>query len=117
MRSDARNLLERLGKQEFAYKEFTDRFRDLELWPAFEALLEDRRLFADAAEHVEHDRARSAPVPVSAPVPQPSAGRADLFARYDASTDDAPADEKPQASHDVRSLLKRLNEITQEGEA
>jgi hypothetical protein len=50
-------------------------------------------------------------------VPLPSAARADLFARYDASTEHGPADEKPQASHDVRSLLKRLNEITQEGEA
>ena len=48
MRADARNLLERLGKQDFAYKEFTDRFSDLELWPVFEALLNDKRLFSGA---------------------------------------------------------------------
>lgn len=44
MRIDARNLLDRLGRNEFAYKEFEDRFTDLELWPILEALLRDPRL-------------------------------------------------------------------------
>lgn len=45
MRADARSLLDRIGRSDFAYKEFADRFSDLELWPLFEALLKDPRLF------------------------------------------------------------------------
>ena len=75
MRSDARNLLQRLGRQEFAYKEFTDRFRDLELWPSFEALLDDRRLFADAEEHIARNQAPVAAAPADAPPPAASRER------------------------------------------
>lgn len=50
MRADARSLLDRLGRSDFAYKEFADRFSDLELWPLFEALLKDPRLFQQEAE-------------------------------------------------------------------
>lgn len=45
MRADARSLLDRLGRSDFAYKEFADRFSDLELWPLFEALLKDPRFY------------------------------------------------------------------------
>ncbi|MCJ2183178.1 hypothetical protein MTR62_10805, partial [Novosphingobium sp. 1949] len=44
MRVDASNLLNRLGRHDFSYKEFEDRFTELELWPMLEALLKDPRL-------------------------------------------------------------------------
>ncbi|WP_150291965.1 hypothetical protein [Sphingobium estronivorans] len=44
MRSDAANLLARLGRKDFRYREFTDNFADMELWPIFEALLTDDRI-------------------------------------------------------------------------
>ena len=58
MRSDAANLLARLGRKDFRYREFTDSFADMELWPIFEALLTDERivgrpLSALAARNVE----------------------------------------------------------------
>lgn len=62
MRIDVKNLLNRLGKQDFAYKEFEDRFSELELWPLLEALLRDPRMQA-------FDQAQSF---VSAPLAVPS---------------------------------------------
>lgn len=44
MRSDAAHLLARLGRKDFRYREFTDNFADMELWPVFEALLTDERV-------------------------------------------------------------------------
>lgn len=51
MRADAKVLLERLGRSDFRYREFVDRFADLESWPIFEALLKDPRIIpqTDAA--------------------------------------------------------------------
>jgi hypothetical protein len=50
MRHDARALLEKLSRQDFRYKQFEDRFADMELWPIFEALLKDERV---AGQHTE----------------------------------------------------------------
>lgn len=44
MRSDVKILLDRLSKSQFRYKEFTDRFSDLETWPVFESVIRDPRI-------------------------------------------------------------------------
>ncbi|WP_298289984.1 hypothetical protein [Novosphingobium sp.] len=45
MRSDVKTLLEKLGKSQFRYKEFADRFSDLDTWPVFESIIRDPRIF------------------------------------------------------------------------
>ena len=127
MRADARSLLDRLGRSDFAYKEFADRFSDLELWPLFEALLKDPRIFqqdAPEANAVQAPSVAPAVVPSIAaarpvergPVaPRPADGEslAGLFARYEAGPDDAPQNRQAQ---DVRAMLRRLSELDARGE-
>jgi hypothetical protein len=44
MRTDAASLLARLGRTDFRYREFSDAFADMELWPIFEAVLTDENV-------------------------------------------------------------------------
>ena len=115
MRVAAKNLLDRLGKADFAYKEFEDRFTELELWPILEALLRDPRLQAiDRAETTvamapEHNEA--APLVSSEPM-------AGLFSRYGRNQaaglgSDTPS--KPPAQ-DVRAMLRYISELASKGE-
>jgi len=53
MRSDASALLEKLDRKGFDYREFPDRFADLELWPIFEALLTDPRILERSPSQME----------------------------------------------------------------
>jgi hypothetical protein len=60
MRPDAEELLARLGQSDFRYREFSDQFADMELWPIFEALLTDDRVIGKpmsrlAAHQHEHE--------------------------------------------------------------
>lgn len=103
MRIDARNLLARLGKSDFAYKEFADRFSDLELWPLLEALLKDPRLFVQApldtraaAARFPHEEAGDGPT--AAPL-------GNLFGRYESM-----AGRAPEPDCDVRAMLRRLSD-------
>lgn len=123
MRADARTLLDRLGRSDFAYKEFADRFSDLELWPLFEALLKDPRLFhqelATAVEPVSRNESVKAPGIAAArladPAPNASAREAlgALFDRYAADPGGgAPASQR----QDVRAILRRLSELDARGE-
>ncbi|WP_257558335.1 hypothetical protein [Sphingobium sp. CFD-2] len=89
MRSDAANLLERLGRRDFRYREFTDNFADMELWPIFEALLTDERIVGKplsplAARNVE-DNASLSEAPAAPPASPP------LFSRYAPPQPLAPA--------------------------
>lgn len=130
MRADARSLLDRLGRSDFAYKEFADRFSDLELWPLFEALLKDPRVFqqetlASAAADTANEpvtvpgiaAARPAGTAPKAPTPPvlPSATEslADLFHRYEAESSAAP---QARAGQDVRAMLRRLSDLDERGE-
>lgn len=130
MRADARTLLDRLGRSDFAYKEFADRFSDLELWPLFEALLKDPRVFQQetvansepgiAAEAVSAPgiaAARPAGTAPRSPVPPvlPSSTQslADLFNRYEAASAAAP---QPPQGQDVRAMLRRLSDMDERGE-
>lgn len=116
MRIDARNLLDRLGKNDFAYKEFEDRFTELELWPILEALLRDPRLQAiDQA-----DNAAPEPIAVTAAVEAPSSEPlTSLFSRYGrepAATTDAVGERRGAQAQDVRAMLRHLSDLGSRGE-
>ena len=108
MRSDAETLLARLGRTDFRYREFSDSFADMELWPIFEALLKDERVVGrrlspldtrDDSNIITDARQRAA-----TPSP-PGTGTAGIFGAY------APAqggrDQRP--SVDVRNFLAGLS--------
>jgi hypothetical protein len=122
MRADARSLLDRLGRSDFAYKEFADRFSDLELWPLFEALLKDPRLFQQDLASVSAAEAVTAPSIAGARLAEPaergpasggSETLADLFRRYEGDPAAPPAQ---QQGHDVRAMLRRLSDLGDRGE-
>lgn len=141
MRVDAKALLDRLGKSDFTYREFADRFSELELWPLFEALLRDERLAqldgaVDPAVGTADPAVGAAAAGTGAargqagdgaPHPaahQPSAHQpfAALFSRYEAGQSPAgrgpgapptPSELPPQ---DVRMLLRQLAELQRKGE-
>jgi len=176
MRADAKVLLERLGRSDFRYREFVDRFADLESWPIFEALLKDPRIIPQtdaaaieavltgegerqpaprphvvpshvapshaapshamaprhAASHVstspevdfarQHQAPPQRPVPVApipaavaapvtppaaAPATPPHAPVASLFGRYG----------RPERAQNIRTLLERLSDAVEGGDA
>ena len=77
MRSDASALLEKLDRKGFDYRQFPDRYADLELWPIFEALLADPRILERKLSQVElrsrdlENLARSEGPPVEMPAGHP----------------------------------------------
>lgn len=126
MRKDVANLLAKLGKREFHYQEFADRFSDVELWPLFETLINDPRILnaPPAQDHGEvaitANAAHAAAAPAVTPAAQPDseAPRAEaapaskdlssLFARYGGqNTEDAPGD--------VHALLQKLAQQIEQG--
>ena len=130
MRADARTLLDRLGRSDFAYKEFADRFSDPELWPLFEALLKDPRVFkqetvsnsepgivAETVSTLGIAAARPAGTAPRSPAPPvlPSSTQslADLFNRYEAENGGAP---QASSDQDVRAMLRRLSDLDERGE-
>jgi len=130
MRKDVANLLQRLGKRDFQYQEFADRFTDVELWPIFETLIRDPRILTmdpheAAAQAVARPGAvasdpvmpagHRAPAEQAAPTPTPSvaepAAGTDLnalFARYGGGRTD-------EVSGDVRTLLQHLAQQIEQG--
>lgn len=117
MRIDARNLLERLGRTDFAYREFEDRFNELELWPILEALLKDPRLQA-------LDKADAAPAETDAPEAQEQQPErtgetlSSLFTRYERGEGPAGAapDRRGAQPQDVRAMLRQLSDLGSRGE-
>jgi len=94
VRNDVESLLSRLGRQDLRYREFADQLGDMELWPIFEALLQDPRIVgraqtlldqrretqleqmrleraARARAELEAQAAAELPVPAAAPTPPP----------------------------------------------
>ncbi|GHD02050.1 hypothetical protein GCM10019060_36960 [Novosphingobium pokkalii] len=116
--------MERLGKSDFRYREFVDRFADLESWPIFEALLKDPRIMpqdelpameaAEPGDSVRQPAPRAQPtaqprvVPVVSPKPAPQPEAApSLFGRYG----------RPERAQNIRSLLQRLSDAVEGGDA
>lgn len=112
MRVDARNLLDRLGRSNFSYKEFEDRFTELELWPLLEALLRDPRLQALDGTLAA---AAAAPADTGDEAARPMQLDA-LFRRYDAGAQAAPEREPARSRQDVRAMLRRLSDLGDKGE-
>ena len=114
MRLDVKNLLARLGSNDFAYLEFEDRFSDLELLPIFEALLKDPRLqaMANAEYPVREEAAPHAEERNDAPT---SESLSALFSRYANSSHERSP--QPESAHDkdVRALLRELSKLGNEG--
>lgn len=131
MRKDVANLLAKLGKREFHYQEFADRFSDVELWPLFETLINDPRILTapPAEDNGEALVTANAPAPVAVAAPKPVAPAAlvepaaeqvpapapstakdlsNLFARYGGQN----ADEAPG---DVHALLQKLAQQIEQG--
>lgn len=132
MRKDVANLLAKLGKREFHYQEFADRFSDVELWPLFETLIHDPRILnaPPAEDHGEVAITAKAAAATAAPAPaatlatiaparpggetsgaEPAPASKDLsslFARYGGQNgEDAPGD--------VHALLQKLAQQIEQG--
>jgi hypothetical protein len=127
MRADAKVLLERLGKSDFRYREFVDRFADLESWPIFEALLKDPRIMPqEEPPAMRSGRTGRQPATAGARAPSRASSRLpsralcrwvnpkggarspaapSLFGRYG----------RPERAQNIRSLLQRLSDAV-EGE-
>lgn len=91
MRTDAASLLARLGRRDFRYREFSDSFADMELWPIFEAVLTDPRVVGRPLTKLEAREAEALSIGRTeaerrAP---PAAAPTGLFDRYGAAEDDA----------------------------
>ena len=126
MRSDASALLEKLDRKGFDYRQFPDRYADLELWPIFEALLADPRILERTPSQIElrsrefEETARSGGHGVSVPAGHPLETQfSSLLSAYGAQpVDEAKADftnpasaapvAQPQARPDLRTFLTDL---------
>src|SRR3546814_13273444 len=84
MRRDARKLLEKLNRRDFAYREFEDRFSETELWPIFAAVLGDQKVVGDDAARLPVPQVRQQDERPAPRAPQPPAAPGQIFARYDA---------------------------------
>jgi len=118
MRVDAKALLDRLGKSDFSYKEFADRFSELELWPLFEALLKDERMsqLDDTPEAGEDAASVSMPVEAGAKTAE---SLSSIFNRYESGGTAAAAaapSSSDAAQQDVRALLRQLSELSRKGD-
>lgn len=102
MRLDVSSLLNRLGRSDFKYKEFTDRFSDLDSWPIFEAVLKDQRVLRHAAANGE---ASATPVSGVAQAPMEAA----LARKYGNTVGNA------LQRKDVRSVLAGLTASAEKG--
>lgn len=124
MRSDAANLLNRLGQKTLKYKEFGDGFADIEPWPLLETLIWDSRLSGEPAgvdvKPILDDPAPMRPVEAKFPRPvvvQSSPEQpAGLFHRYQSSGSARRANDrdKPKGQN-VRSILKQLGDSVATG--
>ena len=132
MRKDVANLLQRLGRRDFQYQEFADRFTEVELWPIFETLIRDPRILtmepqaaagptmarpgtavADVvmpAPRAETEEPAVQTPATAAPAPAPAGGeRPSLFARYGGGK------REEDVTGDVRTLLHHLAQQIEQG--
>lgn len=104
MRTDVKTLLGRLGRSQFRYKEFADRFSELETWPVFESVMRDPRVFESPV--INAVSAQEPPRPESNPIASA------LSRKYG----EPAAPSNPQATDgDVRSLLARISAAASNG--
>lgn len=103
MRYDVNILLERLGKSQFRYQEFADRFSDLDTWPVFEAVIRDPRIF-----NSNSDSGQLSQQPLTADVPS----IASVFSQKYGAEEGVSVEASPERSGtDVRTLLTRISSV------
>lgn len=108
MRSDVKTLLDRLGKSDFKYRDFADRFSELETWPVFEAVLRDSRVHAVSSGNISGRPPEPGVSPrLHSPVPLGTA----LSRKYGGH----PRHSGEQEPQDVRSLLARISTAVSKG--
>ncbi len=114
MRQDAKALLEKLSRQDFQYRQFEDRYADMELWPIFEALLKDRRIVPPLTTPLEHRQVIRADIAdrPGDPVRSTEAVSANIFANYGEAEETFPEASKGRLNGnpgDLRSFLSSLS--------
>ena len=107
MRYDVNILLEKLGKSQFRYQEFADRFSDLDTWPVFEAVIRDPRIF-----NTESGDGQLSRQPLVADVPS----IASAFSQKYGADEGLHVEASPERpSTDVRTLLTRISSAAGKG--
>ena len=110
MRSDAASLLARLGRTEFRYREFSDAFADMELWPIFEAVLTDENVVGKplqglALKAAANSASKHQPSP-NLPPHDDAADSPGIFRFYGTE----PAAVFPSPPDDLREFLSHLSQ-------
>lgn len=108
MRADAASLLARLGRRDFRYREFSDSFADMELWPIFEAVLTDPRVVGKPLTALEAREAEALSTRRAEPYPSPSepGSPVGMFDAYGAGDPAAPV----SAKGSLRDFLGHLSQ-------
>lgn len=107
MRSDIKILLDKLGKNQFRYKEFADRFSDLDTWPIFESVIRDPRVL-----NSELNGGSSLEQPHTSGV----VSMAPLFSeKYGAQDGDRVTKSAGRSGTDVRTLLTQIASAVEKG--
>ena len=112
MRADVKTLFDRLGKTDFQYHDFGDRFTEVESWPVFEAILRDPRVQQTVVGNVVITAREPEPEPRA---PQPLPLGAALSRKYGNQPQSAKARPAPEEAQDVRSLLARISTAVSKG--
>lgn len=116
MRADVKTLFDRLGKTDFQYRDFGDRFTEAESWPVFEAILRDPRVQQTVIGNVVVTAREPEPEPRATPAPQHSLPLgAALMRKYGAPSTQAEGRPAAHEAQDVRSLLARISTAVSKG--
>ncbi|WP_052207876.1 hypothetical protein [Croceibacterium mercuriale] len=108
IRNDVSSLLDRLGRQDLRYREFSDPLGDMEMWPIFEALLQDRRIVGEASTPLDQRRRTADAQQRIKAAPPPAGGKADAGPAIPYSP---PSPPRPAAAADdpqVRAFFGQL---------
>lgn len=112
MRADVKTLFDRLGKTDFQYHDFGDRFTEVESWPVFEAILRDPRVQQTVIGNVVVTAREPEPEPrAQQPLPLAAA----LSRKYGGPQQTAHPRPETQDPQDVRSLLARISTAVSKG--
>jgi hypothetical protein len=112
MRADVKTLFDRLGKSDFQYRDFGDRFTEVETWPVFEAILRDPRVQQTVIGNVVVTAREPEPDPRA---PQSMPLGAALSRKYGSQPQNTNTRPDNLEEQDVRSLLARISTAVSKG--
>lgn len=107
MRSDVKTLLEKLGKSQFRYKEFSDRFSDLDTWPVFESIVRDPRVLNSGLDSPASSQ--------KSPNNEVASIGVVLSQKYGDDAHEGAKANVSQPAADVRTLLARISGAVETG--